>query len=50
MLLPTALVLFVLIIALIGGLYVAKRRVVDKEEPPDIRPDDRRPTARVDVS
>ena len=47
MLVPTALVIIVLLLALVGGLYVAKRRVVDHEEKPDIRPNDRQPTARI---
>jgi hypothetical protein len=49
MLVPTALVVIVLLLAVLGGLYIAKRRVVDREEPPDIRPDDRKPTARVSL-
>jgi uncharacterized protein YneF (UPF0154 family) len=45
MLLPIALIVIALIAAVIGGLYVAKRRIVDREEPPDLRPDDRPPSA-----
>jgi hypothetical protein len=41
MLLPVALIILVLIAALIGGLYVAKKRVVDHERPRgNARPDD----------
>jgi hypothetical protein len=43
MLVPIALMVIALVAALVGGLYIAKRRVVDHEQPPDIRPDDRRP-------
>lgn len=41
MLVPVSLVILVLIVALIGGLYVAKKRVVDHEGPRgNARPDD----------
>lgn len=51
MLVPTALVLLVLLVAIIGGIYVAKKRVVDHEKPrSDLRPNDRRPQAHVDLS
>jgi hypothetical protein len=51
MLVPIAFLLLVLIAALIGGFYVAKRRVVDDARPSsDLRPDDRLPTARPDLS
>jgi hypothetical protein len=50
MLVPIALMLVVLLAAIIGGLYKAKRRVVDRDRPPDIRPDDHQPTANVRIS
>ncbi|HEU0035231.1 MAG TPA: hypothetical protein VFQ53_31615 [Kofleriaceae bacterium] len=42
--------MLVLLAALIGGLYVAKRRAVDHDRPrSDLRPNDRPPTAHVTV-
>jgi hypothetical protein len=47
MLLPIALIVIVLLAALIGASYIAKRRVVDHEHPPgNARPDDRIPEMR----
>jgi hypothetical protein len=43
MLVPITLLILTLVVALAIGLYTTKRRVVDHEEPPDIRPDDPRP-------
>jgi hypothetical protein len=38
---PVSLIILVLIVALIGGLYLAKKRIVDHEGPRgDARPDD----------
>jgi hypothetical protein len=50
MLVPIAFLVLVLIAAIIGGFYVAKRRIVDDERPLDLRPDDRMPTARPDLT
>ncbi len=47
MLVPIALTVIVLLVALGGAMYWAKRRVIDHEQKPDVRPDDRRPTAHV---
>lgn len=43
MFVPIILLILTLLVALAIGLYTAKRRVVDKEQKPDIRPDDPRP-------
>ena len=47
MLLPIALIVIVLLAALIGAGYIAKKRVVDHEGPRgNARPEDRVPQAR----
>lgn len=46
MLVPILMLVVVLIAALAVGLYTAKRRVIDRENPPDIRPDDPPPPDR----
>jgi hypothetical protein len=43
MLVPITFLVLALVIAVAIGLYKAKRRVIDHDEPPDIRPDDPRP-------
>jgi hypothetical protein len=40
MLLPISLIVLVLFVAMLGGLYVVKKRAIDREHPPDLRPDD----------
>jgi hypothetical protein len=51
MLLPTGLVILALIVIALAAIWFAKKRVVDHEKPRgDLRPNDRRPTAHVDVS
>jgi hypothetical protein len=49
MLVPITLLLLALLAAAIGAMWIAKKRVVDHEHPPDIRPEDRKPTAKVSV-
>jgi hypothetical protein len=50
MLVPTVLVLLVLFVVIAGGIYAAKKRVVDHETPrSDLRPNDRRPQAHPDI-
>jgi uncharacterized protein YneF (UPF0154 family) len=49
MLVPIAFLVLVLLVALAGGVYVARRRIIDHERKPDIRPDDREPTAHVSL-
>ena len=50
MLVPTALVIITLLIAIAGAIYIAKRRVVDDEKPrSDLRPEDKPPEARVSL-
>jgi hypothetical protein len=44
MALPIALIVLALLVAAVGALYVMKRRLVDHERPPDLRPNDPRPT------
>jgi hypothetical protein len=39
------LLLLVLLVAILGGVRTAKRRAIDREDPPDVRPDDTRPSA-----
>jgi hypothetical protein len=47
MLIPIALIVLVLIAALVGAAYVAKKRVIDHEGPRgNARPEDRVPQAR----
>lgn len=43
MFVPIILLILTLLVAVAIGLYAAKRRVVDNEQKPDIRPDDPRP-------
>jgi hypothetical protein len=47
MLVPIAFLILVLVAAVIGALYIAKKRVVDHERPRgNARPEDRVPQAR----
>lgn len=39
------LLLVILVVAILGGVRTLKRRAVDHEHPPDVRPDDPRPRA-----
>ena len=47
MLVPIALLLLTLIAVIAIGLVTAKRRIVDNESPPDVRPDDPPPSPDV---
>lgn len=50
MLVPVALLILILIAVLIGGIYTAKRRFVDHEVAPDIRPDEHMPISHPDLT
>lgn len=50
MLVPIAFLVIALFVIVLGAAYVAKRRAIDHEHVPDIRPDDREPTANPDLS
>ncbi len=43
MLVPITLLILALLASVAIGIYTAKKRVFDDEQPPDIRPDDPRP-------
>lgn len=48
MLVPITFLILALTAALIGGLYIAKKRAIDHERPRgDARPEDRVPQARL---
>ena len=47
MLVPITLLLLTLIAIIAIGLFTAKRRLVDKEIPPDVRPDEPPPSPDV---
>lgn len=47
MLVPISLLILTLLALLVIGFYSAKRRMIDKDIPPDVRPDDPPPSPDV---